>query len=276
MLPQARIVFPKRQLIRGVHGILLRIISTNPRFLRNETNELALCIAFLCHIERILAWKGIFFKGEIWFFDEAILAKAPPAMAASWGKCYNKPMKIIFVRHGETDRNVKERASEQIATDDETHHLNANGRKQAEQVAEQLKNEKVDAIFTSPYNRATETAEAIARYHKNAPVVKLKDLRERGGTLVGDLWHESFDFDKISEHADDPRFGSVEPVQELFERVYSAIEQIKDYGYQNVVVVSHGGVHHAFHAYFNNLEWKGNLRIDKMYNCDVRIYETKL
>ncbi|MBR3385955.1 hypothetical protein IKG68_00040 [Candidatus Saccharibacteria bacterium] len=40
------------------------------------------------------------------------------------------------------------------------------------------------------------------------------------------------------------------------------------------VVVSHGGVAHAFRAYFNNLEWKGNLRVDRLGNCDIRVYET--
>lgn len=173
-------------------------------------------------------------------------------------------MKILFVRHGETDTNIKEKQGEAIIEDDAP--LNENGKKQANDVARQLKNERIDAIFTSPYKRATETAEIIAQFH-HVPIIKLNELRERScGTLVGDRFHELFDFDK------DIRGDGIEPVGDFFQRVYNTIEKIRASGYNNIIVVSHGGVSHAFRAYFNNLEWKGNLRVDRLKNCDFRVY----
>lgn len=50
------IVLAKGKLVWGVHRILLGVVLTNARFLRNETNELALSIIFLCHIEGILSY----------------------------------------------------------------------------------------------------------------------------------------------------------------------------------------------------------------------------
>lgn len=44
-----RIVFPEAELVWGVHRIFLGVILTNPGFLRNQTDELALSIIFLCH-----------------------------------------------------------------------------------------------------------------------------------------------------------------------------------------------------------------------------------
>ena len=182
-------------------------------------------------------------------------------------------MKLIFVRHGQTDKNLLEKQNKPFA--DDNAHLNATGREQAKQVAERLKNEKIDAIFTSPYNRAMDTTKEIAKYHQDVPVTKLENLKERGcGTLVGKDFHESFDFDGDFDFINDPKYQNVEPVRDLFKRVYAAIKEIEASGYENVIVVSHGGVHHAFYAYFNNLEWKGNLRIDKMHNCDIRIYHS--
>ena len=173
-------------------------------------------------------------------------------------------MKVIFVRHGQTDTNIKEKLGEAIAEDDAP--LNAKGLEQAKIVASKLKNEKVDVIFSSPYRRAVQTAEEIAHFHK-VPIVKLDGLKERNcSVLVGDRYHELFDFDK------DIRTDDIESVGDFFPRVYSAIEQIKSTGYQNVIVVSPGGAAHAFRAYFNDLEWKGNLRVDRLDNCDFRVY----
>lgn len=176
-------------------------------------------------------------------------------------------MRLIFVRHGQTDTNLREKAGQAIVEDDAP--LNEEGLKQAKEVALKLKDEKADVIFVSPYKRAMETAAEIAKYH-DVPVIKIDDLRERkAGTLVGDRFHELFDFEKNIE-ADD-----IESVRVFFTRVYGAIEQILASDYQNAIVVSHGGVSHVFRAYFNDLEWKGNLRVEHLKNCEYKIYDTK-
>lgn len=82
-------------------------------------------------------------------------------------------MKLILVRHGETDENV--RGISQGHFDSK---LNENGKRQAELVAKRLGNEKVDAIYTSDLSRAYETAVEIAKFH-DCELIESKELRER-------------------------------------------------------------------------------------------------
>lgn len=49
MLAKNRIVFPEAELVWGVHRIFLGVILTNTGLLRNQTDELALSVIFLCH-----------------------------------------------------------------------------------------------------------------------------------------------------------------------------------------------------------------------------------
>ena len=58
------IVLAKSKLVWSIHRILLGVILTDARFLRDETNKLALSIIFLCHIKLILAYLAILRKEE--------------------------------------------------------------------------------------------------------------------------------------------------------------------------------------------------------------------
>ena len=49
------VVFLEAEFVRSVHGVFLRVICTNARFLGNETNEFALGVILFCHINPILA-----------------------------------------------------------------------------------------------------------------------------------------------------------------------------------------------------------------------------
>jgi phosphoserine phosphatase len=78
---------------------------------------------------------------------------------------------IILVRHGETDWNVQERFRGRADIE-----LNATGRKQAELLAQYLKDVKFEAILTSPLERALKTAQIIATGHYRTPVEPVMDL----------------------------------------------------------------------------------------------------
>ncbi len=68
---------------------------------------------------------------------------------------------IILARHGQTAWNIGEvfRGQTDIPLDE-------TGLKQAELLAEYLSSRKIEAIYSSPLQRALKTAQAIARYHK--------------------------------------------------------------------------------------------------------------
>ncbi|MBI4268150.1 MAG: histidine phosphatase family protein, partial [Chloroflexi bacterium] len=67
---------------------------------------------------------------------------------------------IILARHGETEWNREEIFRGRI---DVT--LNQTGIRQAELLAEYLREAKIEAVYSSPLRRALMTAQPIARYH---------------------------------------------------------------------------------------------------------------
>lgn len=176
-------------------------------------------------------------------------------------------MIIYFVRHGETDANVRIENGQALATVDSP--LNATGIIQAKQVAVELKDIPFDAIMSSPLQRAVETAKSINIYHR-LPITQHDELEERRQNEYADLktWHDLFDFDKNIQ----PEGG--ETVAAFFDTIYRFIDMLRrDYTGKTICIVAHGGVSHAFHAYINELPLAGNLRLFPMNNCEYRIYE---
>ena len=70
-------------------------------------------------------------------------------------------IQIILVRHGETDWNVEQVFRGRIDIE-----LNEVGIKQVGLLAEYLSDKKIMAVYSSPLQRALQTAEGIAHYHK--------------------------------------------------------------------------------------------------------------
>ena len=176
-------------------------------------------------------------------------------------------MKLYFVRHGQTDANVKTTNGEASLDLDDP--LNEMGMTQASMLAKDLDSVKFDAIITSPLKRAYQTAIAVNKYH-NLPLNLDAAWRERriDVAIDADIWNDLFDFDLNLE------IKGVEPLDEFFQRVYQAIDALKAaYTDKTVLVVSHGGVQHALRAYVNDAPLKGNMRVEPMQNGEFRLFE---
>lgn len=83
-------------------------------------------------------------------------------------------MKLIITRHGETSWNKKHKMQGTIDSK-----LSSKGVEEAKKLAERLKNEHFDRIYSSPLSRALVTAEAVARFHPDVSFEIVEDLRER-------------------------------------------------------------------------------------------------
>ena len=83
-------------------------------------------------------------------------------------------MKLILVRHGETIENVKGIMQGHIHGK-----LSDLGKKQAKKLALRFKEEKINAIYSSDLARASDTTKEIAKFHKKAKIILVKELRER-------------------------------------------------------------------------------------------------
>ena len=71
-------------------------------------------------------------------------------------------MKIIYMHHAERDKSSDAEWGSFERTFDDITEI---GKKQAELLAQRLKNEKISAIVSSPYLRCMHTAEIINKYH---------------------------------------------------------------------------------------------------------------
>jgi broad specificity phosphatase PhoE len=93
-------------------------------------------------------------------------------------------IKLIITRHGETKGNVQ-RILAGIHDP-----LTPRGKEQAKKVSRRLKDEKIDAIFSSPLIRAKETAVIIAKNHPTTKVIIVDELKEME---LGSYLHKGFD-----------------------------------------------------------------------------------
>ena len=134
---------------------------------------------------------------------------------------------LLLVRHGETDWNADGRLQGQTDRP-----LSEFGRRQATQLAEDLADEGLEAIYSSDLARARETAEILGA-RLGLPVVLDPDLREKDwGTWEGLTSVERDRVEFVGE--------STEAHQE---RILRALRRISERhpGEGRVLVVTHGG-----------------------------------
>lgn len=150
-------------------------------------------------------------------------------------------MQIVLVRHGATDWNLEHRC--QGATDRE---LSEVGLRQAEEIAEQLRQETIHAVYSSDLRRARRTAEVIAERHK-LPVIIEASIRELDhGHLEGLTFNEikqSYG-DFLTRWRTEPAELQVpggERLADVAERAWSGLNKIvaRHEPAHTIVVVSH-------------------------------------
>lgn len=165
---------------------------------------------------------------------------------------------IYFVRHGvtdwneNTDKNGKKNPKCQGRADIP---LNDNGIKQAEKLRDMLKNIKFDKVFCSPLMRAKQTCEIIVGSLED--VIIDNRLIERDFGKYEGMTRDQFDFadfcKKNSKCSDD-----AETVQEVENRIFSFLNELRCKAYKNVLLVSHGGVGCVFRSYFDGVPEDGD------------------
>lgn len=162
---------------------------------------------------------------------------------------------IFLVRHGETVDNAR-----QIMQGQTQGCLNDKGREQAEQVAERLASEQIDAVVASDLNRAIQTAEIIAAPHhlsvSTTPLLRERDWGGFTGRFIPDLKGEVWPDDIESEET-------------LLLRARAFLLYITTtYPGKRVVAVGHGIVNKAILAVYARCSMR---EVQRMMNAEVRI-----
>jgi 2,3-bisphosphoglycerate-dependent phosphoglycerate mutase len=163
-----------------------------------------------------------------------------------------------MVRHGESTWNllglIQGHADGPTLTD--------KGRRQSAQVAEQLRWDRVSAIYSSDLGRARETAAFVGKA-LGLPVAVDSALRERSfgsseGLALGalDTVNSGIRGDQVVDASARPDGG--ESLDEVYERVGTFLERLGGEGHRgDVIVVSHGGAIRAMRAFCAGIPMSG-------------------
>ncbi len=180
-------------------------------------------------------------------------------------------MRIFVARHGQTSWNAQK-----ILQGQKDIGLNEEGRLQAREIGELLKDKSIDVIVSSTLKRAKETADIIGEIIR-VPVFGDSRLMERCfGKSEGlnkqeikelnshypqthYLWHYLMNVD----------FNGIEKMQDFCARVYACLDEIISmYHDKTLLIVAHGGVLIPMHCYFTkypleNIEFRENVKLLK-------------
>lgn len=151
---------------------------------------------------------------------------------------------FYFIRHGETDWNVKGLMQ---GTTDIT--LNDNGRAQARQARAFIADAGITRLISSPLVRAFETAQ-ILNETLGLPLDTHTGLTERGfGIYEG---RQRGDAPNVGGHVGDGQpHERIEAFAAVARRASDAIAQaLETYPRDRILFVSHGGVFSALHDHF--------------------------
>lgn len=164
-----------------------------------------------------------------------------------------KVTKLVFVRHGESEKNVQGVRSNTI----DKWPLTEKGKRQAEDVAEKLASEKYDVMISSPVLRARETADIVASKlgmeYITDELVSEYDWGKWNDVSDQDLLNLP-EYQKYKEIKKDSleaaynyKLGETgESKADVTARVNEFIEKIsKEYAGKTVLVISHGGINAA-------------------------------
>lgn len=160
-------------------------------------------------------------------------------------------MIFYFVRHGETDWNVRKKI--QGSTDVP---LNENGLRQAEELAKRLVREQyqIDRIYTSPQLRAKVTAQAAADT-LGIECISLPDLAEMDfGRWEGDNWqnirkNDGKTYYYWNSHRRYAKTPGGECYNDVLKRTFRALKFMMKQETGNVLVMSHSAILMSLRCY---------------------------
>jgi probable phosphoglycerate mutase len=150
-------------------------------------------------------------------------------------------LRIILVRHGETDWNQEGR----VQGSGSDRELTETGKQQAESIGLKLRQERIQAIYSSPLRRALDTAQVIARHHQ----VEVQIEPSLNEIYAGEL--EGIPIKKLGSYLSElvAREQGDESVSKLYggerlaavqQRAWSTIQRLADkHSDGAIVVVSH-------------------------------------
>lgn len=158
-------------------------------------------------------------------------------------------MRLYFLRHAESEYNVLKKINGDRAI---IVHLTAKGLKQAKAAAKELKPVRFDALYSSPFIRATETAEIIAK-ELNLPVQTDEHLREINVGFEGKSAKHYHEVLNALGNSQGPHKDGTESFADIKARLLEFLKSVQKTKQARVVVVTHEVLVQAMRAITNEL-----------------------
>jgi phosphoserine phosphatase len=154
---------------------------------------------------------------------------------------FGKMLEVLLIRHGQTEWNRERKVMGSLPIP-----LNEHGRQQAETMRGLLQNTELTAFYTSPIQRAVETAHII-RGERDCEVVEASAVGEIDyGEWVGKSFEELIDHEQFKVYFTNPAQSQPpegETLKDAKARAVSFVDQLrKKHETGRVVVVTHADV----------------------------------
>lgn len=179
-------------------------------------------------------------------------------------------MKIYIVRHGQTDLNIQRRMQGRHGLP-----LNAVGIAQAERLAENLRDVAFAAVYSSPQERAVQTAEIASR---GAAVTVDERLQPFDvGTADGQVIDETMRL-TVGLIPDSAFYDGVEDANEFRKRIFAFMDEVTArFGNSdvNVMIAGHKCTTGCIDCYFNGMPSDGDFFSRSVGNGNYRVYEVR-
>ena len=175
---------------------------------------------------------------------------------------------LYFVRHGQTNHNLNKLLAGRCDVE-----LNETGMKQASDISLKCREMQIDLIYCSPLIRAKQTCKEINKFH-NCKVVFDDALLERDFGKYESCAYSSVDGKKCWNYYLNTYDEEIEPLREVFKRVYSFLDKIKEnFKNKNILIVAHNDIGRAIYCYFNGIPKDGDLLSLNTGNANIMSYE---
>lgn len=146
-------------------------------------------------------------------------------------------MKIYLVRHGQSTAN-----QEKVMAGHNDVLLTEKGKEQANIIADKLKDIPIDVIYSSPLNRALETANIInSKRKKILPIKVTNELIEVDYGIYEGVSKSNFDYKKFWNYLDENNLNNFFSFAWPIIRFIYGEVLTKNYG-KDILLVTHGGV----------------------------------
>ena len=177
-------------------------------------------------------------------------------------------MKLYVVRHGQTDLNIQKRMQGRHGLP-----LNAVGLAQAEELGRELAGVRFDAVYSSPQERAVQTAHIASRGEEVVTDERLEpfDVGSADGKVIDETMRLTVGL------IPDPRYyDGVEDPKAFMKRVSSFMDElVARYREReaNVMIAGHKCTTGCIDCYFNGMPENGDFFSRSVKNGKCRVYE---